>query len=248
MYRCIIIDDELHAIEALERYIDSIEGLTLVERFTDPLKALHAIKLHEPVDLILLDVNMPTINGIDLCKAIRHKTNKLIFTTAHVQFAYDAFEVHADAFLLKPFSVAKFAVTVNRILACAEPKSAADHDDFFFVKSKDEGLRLIKLNYKDIVAVESKQNYVQFHTLSKHILTYMSLSEVMKMLKDHPAFVQLHRSYIIRQDHIESIYGNQLKMTNGMKLTVGDQYKKEFSAFLAQKMIKAGKKNRPSLD
>lgn len=248
MYKCIIIDDEPRAVAALEKYIDAMEELTLIDSFTDPLKALNAIREREPVDLILLDVDMPTINGIDLSKEIRHKTNKLIFTTAHSQYAYDAFEVQADAFLLKPFPMAKFAITVSRVLANAEPRKNTDDEDFFFVKSKEEGLRLVKLNYKDIIAIESKQNYVQFYTHTKNVITYMSLNEVMKILKDHSAFVQLHRSYIIRQDHIESIDGNQVKMINGIQLTVGDQFRRDFNIFITQKMIKAGKKNRPSLD
>lgn len=244
MYKCIIIDDEPHAIEGLKKYIDSVPELTLVQSYTDPLKALKSITEGEPVDLILLDVDMPKITGIELSKVIRNKTAKLIFTTAHTKYAYDAFEADADAYLLKPYTLGKFVITINKLFPEKQQAEAnAEREDFFFVKSKEENHKIIKIKYKEVVAVESKLNYVMIHTPTRQILTYMSLTEMAKILNNGDDFIQLHRSFIVKKDHIESIDGNTIKMVNGVQITVGDHYRKEFADFINTRLIKAGKKN-----
>lgn len=244
MYKCIIIDDEQHAIDGLKKYIDSVPELTLVQSYTDPLKALKSITEGDAVDLILMDVDMPKITGIELSKAIRSKTAKLIFTTAHTKYAYDAFEADADAFLLKPYTLGKFVITINKLFPGErQVDSALEKEDFFFVKSKEESPKIIKIKYKDVVAVESKLNYVMIHTPVKNILTYMSLTEMAKILNNNDDFIQLHRSFIVRKDHMESIDGNTIKMINGIQITVGDHYRKDFTDFINLRLIKAGKKN-----
>lgn len=70
----------------------------------------------------------------------------------------------------------------------------------------------------------------------------MSLTEMMKLFKGIPDFVQLHRSFLIRQSEIESINGNLVKLSNGIEITVGEYFRKEFNAFVTHKLIKAGKK------
>lgn len=246
MYRCIIIDDEPQAIEGLKEYISSVAELSIVGTYTDPLLALKEIVRDEPVDLIFLDVDMPKINGIELAREIRSKANKLVFTTAHTKYAYEAFEANADAYLLKPYSLGKFIITINKLFGVKlastdEMVHKPVQKDFFFVKSREDDLKILKILYADIVAVESKQNYIMIYTLSKKILTYMSLTEIGKILNTKPGFMQLHRSFIISLDQIETIDGSLVKMTNGIRIAVGDTYRKEFNGFVADRLIKTGK-------
>jgi DNA-binding LytR/AlgR family response regulator len=242
MYRCIIIDDEPHALEGLKKYIASMPQLILRASYLDPLVALREISENEAVDLIFLDVDMPKINGIELAKEIKAKTHKLIFTTAHTKYAFEAFEAQADAYLLKPYSIGKFILTIHRIFPEGLVEKKVMPDDFFFVKSKEENLRMTKVKYSDIIAVESRRNDILIHTLNKKVLTYMSLTEINKILQDIPGFVQLNRSFIIKQDQIETINGNQIKLVNGLELTIGEHFRKDFNAFVAKKLLKAGKK------
>lgn len=195
---CIIIDDEPHAIEGLKRYIASIPAIELIETYTDPVKAMMEISNRDVVDLVLLDVDMPGITGIELGESLRPKADKLVFTTAHSKYAYEAFQIDADDFLLKPYSLAKFLKTVHKLFP-QKPEliERIDSNDYIFVKSKEDNLRLIKIRYKDIVAIESKLNYVQIHTLDKSVTTYMSLSEMAKKLSQFDWFMQFQRSFII---------------------------------------------------
>ncbi|TDQ06480.1 LytR/AlgR family response regulator transcription factor [Pedobacter metabolipauper] len=243
MLRCIVIDDEDHAVKGLEKYISTVSRLELVKSYTDPLKALVEILAGDPVDLILLDVDMPQISGLELSKEIRRKTNKLVFTTGFTKYAYDAFESDADAYLLKPYSLGKFLITINKLFPEQEESDAQkSKDDFFFVKSKDDNLKILKIRYEDVIAVESKMNYIMIHTPEKNVLTYMSLTEISKLLSALPEFIQFQRSFILNQNHIDSIDGNTIKMNKGIEITVGDHYRKDFASFVAGKLIKAGKK------
>src|SRR5476651_1818024 len=106
LHKCIIIDDDDYAIEGLKNYVNSVPGLVLEKYYNDPVQALIDITAGEKVDLILLDINMPGINGLELSYQIRQKTNKLVFTTSYAQYGYDAFEASADAYLLKPYTLA----------------------------------------------------------------------------------------------------------------------------------------------
>ena len=243
-YKCIIIDDEAHSIEGLKKYIELIPSLILVKCYTDPLQALLELSGAERVDLILMDISMPHITGIELSKQVREKTDKLIFTTAHTKYGYEAFEVSADAYLLKPYSITKFASTIAKLFP-PKPEIEEDKnqfDDYFFVKNKDENHKLIKVRYKDVIAVESQQNYVMIYTVKQKILTYMSLTEIANILGQFPDFVKYHRSFILNKEHIDSIIGNTLRMANGVQITVGENFRKDFTAFMEKKLLKAGRK------
>jgi len=198
----------------------------------------------EMIDLILLDIEMPRISGIELSREIRKKTKKLIFTTAHTRYGYEAFEADADAYLLKPYSLSKFAATITKLFPeeIIQPDHVKTTSDFFFVKNKEDNLKMVKIKYGDIIAIESKQNYVLIHTQHKKILAYMSLKEIARMV-DLPNFAQFQRSFILCKDHIDYIYGNTIKMINGLEITVGEYYRKDFTAFMSAKLIKAGRKN-----
>jgi len=243
-YNCIIIDDDHYAIEGLKRYIALIPSLILMDAYTDPVKALMELSEAERIDLILMDIDMPHMTGIELSKTLRAKTRKLIFTTAHTQYGYEAFEVEADAYLLKPYSFSKFAATISRLFASGvdTPNEFRPNDDYFFVKNKEENHKLVKIHFTDVVTVESKQNYVMIHTVNKHVLTYMSLTEIGGILEQFPDFVKYHRSFIINRRHIESVTGNMLKMSNGSQIMVGDNFRKNFLTFLDAKLLKASRK------
>lgn len=245
MYSCIIIDDEPYAIEGLKKYISNFKGLEVVNSFTDPFLALQVIQSADPVDLILLDIDMPKINGIELSRSLRNKTNKLVFTTGHTKYGYDAFKVDADDYLLKPYTLGEFLLSMNKLFpeemheGSAELNNEVDMKRSFLVKSKDDNLRMLNVKFEDIIAVESKMNYVMIHTKSQNITTYMTLSEIYDTLSQYPGFMKFQRSFIIAEDHIESITGNTIKMVNGSKITVGDYYRKNFVEFVKSKLIKS---------
>lgn len=238
-YKCIIIDDEPYAVAWLENYVNSIPYLNHMKSYTEPLKAIAELANGEPIDLVLLDINMPLITGLDVSRKIRSKVDKLVFTTAYSEFGYEAFEVDADGYLLKPYTLSKFAATIAKVFPNEKSHFKISMDaDYFFTKNNEDGYKIVKIKYRDIVAVESKQNYVIIHTQMQKVKTHISLTEMTKILEPFPWFAQLQRSFIVGLDHIVFIYGNTVRMATGLEITVGDFYRKNFSDFLGEKMIK----------
>jgi len=236
MIECVIIDDEQEAIEDITGYIEKIPNLHLYRSFSSPLDALNFIRTADrPLDLVFLDVDMPLISGIELSKLIREKVKKLIFTTAHSKYALDAFEIDADGFLLKPFSFLKFLSKIEKLFPVhSEQKLIEESKNYIFLKSKEDNLKLIKVNFDEIIAVESLLNYVGVHTSSGKIVTLTSLKEFKDWLVDKPDFLQLHRSFIISTKHIEAIDSNQILLSNGLKIPVGERFRQEFNLFLSK--------------
>ncbi|KQS28508.1 LytTR family DNA-binding domain-containing protein [Pedobacter sp. Leaf194] len=242
--KCIVIDDEIHALNGIKSYIGTLKNLHLVNVFTDPLQALTEIVSGPDVDIIFMDVDMPMISGIELSKAVRHKTAKLVFTTSHSKYAYEAFEMHANAYLLKPYTFARFAETINRLfpqLPSQIHSAVKREEDFFFIRNKNDNNNLIKVRYEAILAVESLQNYVRIYTMNEVIVSYIGLSEIKEILKDFPNFIQAHRSFLISKNHIEKVDGNTVKMQNQLTVNLGSNYRDVVLAFIKGKTIKTGR-------
>lgn len=241
MYKCIIVDDEPHSVEGLINYIERLPNIEIRATYYNPIIALSEILKQPAVDLILMDINMPEMSGIELSKAIRQKTSKLVFTTAHSKHGYEAFEVQADGYLLKPYGFEKFALIIDRLFP--EVEAVQESERFFFIKSGDAGdFKIIKVMFDELIAIESKLNYIQIHTKNNSIMAYMSLSEIGTKLKNIPDLIRFQRSFIVNKARIDHIDGNIIKMDNNLAITVGDYYKKSFAEFVSKNLIRANRK------
>lgn len=237
---CVIIDDEKHAVDLLADYIDSIPNLNLTKYYTDPLKALMDITTEDHIDILFIDVDMPGMTGLDLSQAIRHKTRYLIFTSAHSKYAIDSFGVQANEYLLKPISISRFALTMNRLLKSemnflpAEPKN----EDFFFIKA-DQAQKYIKVNLKDLVAIESLNNYIKLHTVSGVHIVYLTMKELEAKLEGKTSFIRVQRSFIISLDFIDKVEGAFITLNGKLEVPLGTTYRKPFFSYLEGRMLKS---------
>lgn len=93
MLNCVIIDDEQFSIDAIKKYIDLIPRLYVVAIYTDPGTALEQISAENNIHMLFMDINMPNISGLELAHALRSKTQKLVFTTAHSKYAFEAVRI-----------------------------------------------------------------------------------------------------------------------------------------------------------
>jgi DNA-binding LytR/AlgR family response regulator len=246
MLNCIIVDDEQFSVDAIKKYIDMLPRLNVVGVYNDPQRALESVTADNDVDLLFMDIDMPHISGLELAKVLRAKTQKLIFTTAHSKYAFDAFEVDGDAFLLKPFTFAKFSTTINRLFPGDQVKKqqeTEDEKDFFLVKNKDEDLRIVRVRYADVVAFESAHNYIKIYlTNNKAIMAYLTIKDILELLGNRDCFKQFHRAFVISTDCINYIEGNTVKMCNNLSFTVGESYRENFTSFLSQSLLKTSRK------
>lgn len=208
--KCVVIDDEPLARKGLIEYISDIDFLQLAGEFDNPLKAAGLISSGE-VQLLLLDIQMPKITGIDFFKSLQAPP-PVIFTTAYPQYALDGFEVNALDYLVKPVSADRFLKAAMKAKEYYEMREKnakeAAPADYFFIKADN---KLVRLSFDDVLYVEALQNYVTVHTQDKKYMTYLTFKSVEEYL---PAdkFIKVHKSYIVAASKIDSIEGSDIRI------------------------------------
>jgi len=203
MLNCLVVDDEELARGLITSYIHRLDFLTLVADFESPLDAMSVLQ-NQAIDIIFLDIQMPDLKGTNFAKLVP-KTTKIIFTTAYSEYALEGFELNAADYLLKPITFDRFLVAVNKIAAF--PRVTRPMDTIT-VKS---GYDLYKLKYKDIIYIESDNEYVIFHTRSNKVMSYRSLKSLEKKLAP-TMFKRVHRSFIVNKNWVTALKGKDLVM------------------------------------
>lgn len=217
---CLVIDDEPLAREGLAGYVDDLDFLHLVGQCESPLEA-GALLDTQKIDLIFLDVQMPKLNGIDFLKTLRHPP-LVILTTAYPQYALEGYQLDVLDYLLKPITFDRFYQAAGKAkaqwqlqqqarasMAAAPPSDAAPPaatDDHFFIKVEHKYERIA---VRDIRWVEAMQNYVVIHTTQGKYMTLVTLKSVEERLPAN-RFIRPHKSYLVAQDKITSVEGNQI--------------------------------------
>ncbi|MFP3598517.1 LytR/AlgR family response regulator transcription factor [Chryseobacterium sp. SIMBA_029] len=215
MIKAIALDDEILALKIIENYAEKIENLSLEKIFntqTDAQKYLNKF----PVDLIFLDIEMPSKNGMDFYKSIPQNT-KVIFTTAYSEYAVDAFSLNAVDYLLKPFSFERFKSAVEKV------KINPENDSIKHLSIRAD-YKLHKINFDDIQLIEGLDDYIQIH-LKDHskITARSSMKNIMEKLSEKD-FIRVHRSYIVPVDDIKTIVNRNIHIGDFI-IPIGETYK-----------------------
>lgn len=205
----VIIDDEPLARKGLKEYVADTGFLELMGEFDSPLAATDLISSGQ-VQLLLLDIQMPRITGLDYFKSLQQPP-PVIFTTAYPEYALEGFEVNALDYLVKPFSFERFLKAAHKARELYELRERNRQEgaaDFFFIKADN---KLVKILFQEVLYVEALQNYVTIHTPSRKYMTYLTFRAVEDYL---PAdqFLKVHKSYIVAVSAIDSIEGNDIRI------------------------------------
>jgi len=225
MLKIVIIDDAPKAIKLLENYIGRVAFLNCLASFRNPIEGLDYIQ-NQHVDLVLLDINMPKLSGISLAKII-NPTMNIIFTTAYSEHAVESYNLNAIDYLLKPITFDRFLKAVTKVQA--NKKTKTDRRKGSKSISVKSGYVLHRINLDDILYLEKDANYMTYHTIEKKILARESVSETLEKLSSD--FIQIHKSYIIPIDKIESVDSNHIVIKDS-KLPIGKNYKENLMRFL----------------
>ena len=233
-YRCLIVDDEPIAQQILEKYICQVEVLELVGICSNAFEALNY--LHQnPVDILLLDIKMPTLSGLEMLKTL-HQAPKVILTTAFSEFGVESYEYGIVDYLLKPISFERFLKAVNKIILTENPAANVQQSQdgvpplssFIFFKADK---KIHKYYFKDILFIEGSGNYVKIHAVQgPPLLVLDKLSDLVEKLPKQQ-FVRVHKSYIVNVSHIERIEGNSISI-RGTGIPLSGTYKPGLDSIL----------------
>lgn len=222
MINSIAIDDEPIALEILEGYCKDLDFLKLDRTFTQVTEAAKYLEKY-PVDLIFLDIHMPSISGIDFYKGLAQNT-MVIFTTAHIEYALEGFNLSAVDYLLKPYSQERFVAAVtkaNDFYTFIHNKT--QKSNHIFVRSEHT---LLKIPVEDIQYIEGLADYLKIHIPdSKPVICRMTMKAILEKL---PAdFRRVHRSYIVPMKKIEGVRSRTINLP-GINIPIGTSYIEEF--------------------
>ncbi len=211
---CIIVDDDKLSCKLLEGYVNKYASLNLLGVFNDPVSARNEIAKQKDVDLILLDVKMPEMDGFDLIGSLDHPPN-IIIVSGGGEFALKAFDFNVVDFLLKPISYARFCKAIDKVLRYFAPKEAnKSGDEEIFIK---KGSSLVKLKLREIVFVEALENYVTLNTNTDKFTIHFTMKAIESQLPSG-VFIRVHRSFIINKSMIQAIKESSLDIMVGHTL------------------------------
>lgn len=238
MIRCLVVDDEQHAIDIIVHYINQTSYLELAGSSTNPVEALQTV-ITENIDLVFLDVQMPELSGIDFIKAINGKA-KVILTTAYSEFAIEGFDLDVVDYLLKPIRFPRFLTAVQKAVKDIGEKEnendTAVDEDYIFVKTESKG-KLLKINLADIEYIEGMKNYVAIYRGGQKTLVYTNLKDLVNHLPARQ-FIRVHKSFIIPINRITGIEGNMILLKNvTATILIGESYKADLMEIIKNKMI-----------
>ena len=230
--KTIAIDDEPLALALVSDYIKKTGFLEMVGVFDNPLDAMDFLNEND-ADLILVDIQMPDLTGIDFIKTFTVPP-KFIFTTAFENYALESYKINAIDYLLKPFSYKEFLVAVQKArnlieLENSTEKTEESNGDFIFLKSE---YKIRKIQLSNILYIEGLKDYIKVY-LQKEKHPILSLNTIKSLEQKLPSdrFMRVHRSYIVNLKKIETIERSRI-IFGDKYIPVSEQYKADFQEFI----------------
>lgn len=231
----VALDDEPLALVLIEKYIQEIQGWELKAAFTDSVEALEFIKSHS-IDLILSDINMPDMSGLEFINALP-KTERplIIFITAYKEHAVESYELDVLDYLVKPVSIERFEKALNKAEEWASLKNSdklnnfSQDKDFLMVYSE---YQLVKLNLAEIIYIQSMGDYVKIHLGNNHkpVMTLERLKNIENKL-GNKGFIRVHRSYVVNKEKITAFQKAKIQLKDDW-VPVSQTYAKKLETLL----------------
>jgi len=232
LMKILIVEDEPLAREILENYVSRTPGLELAASCRNALEAFSMLS-KQHIDLLLLDINMPEINGMELLKTLKDPP-PVIFTTAYPEFAVASYEHNAIDYLLKPIPFERFLKAIGKAknaLQSADAKAllpAPSEPDILFVKSN---AKLVKIEPATLLFVEGLKDYMKLQFESRSLVIYGTMKSMEEQLKKRADFVRVSKSYIVNMRYIREVEGNIIRIQDHA-IPIGNTYVNEIREVL----------------
>ena len=218
----IIVDDNKIARTTMKQLVSQVKDMLLVGECANAMDAYNLLQ-EQPVDIILLDIEMPGMTGLELTKNLGNNKPIIIFTTSKKEYAAEAFELNVADYIVKPVTPARFIQAIDKareILQSNTEEVKMDDDEFIFIRDSNI-VRRLKLD--DILFAEAMGDYVKLLTSQKFFAIHTTLKAVEERLPANK-FIRVHRSYIVAITKIDTIQDGAL-VINGKPVPVADAYR-----------------------
>lgn len=224
MITAIAIDDEPPALKIIENFCGQQDTVNLIKTFTKPNEALKYLRKY-PVDLLFLDIQMPSLSGLNFYKEIE-QVSMVIFTTAFSEYAVEGFNLNAIDYLLKPYTFERFMIAVNKARdfhAFAHQKEKSTQE-YLFIRVD---YSLVKIKIADILFIEGLDDYLQIYLADQRkIVPRMTMKNILSKLPAEE-FIRVHRSFIVPLKRIQQVR-NKMILAGGREIPLGSSYEEDF--------------------
>lgn len=217
---CLIVDDNKLACMALQQLIAQVDDLAFAGECETASEAYNRLRKH-PVDIMLLDIELPDMSGLELLRSLEYKPIVLLIT-AKADYAVEAFELNVADYLVKPVTLRRFVQAIERARVLHEQRknTSGPPTDYVFVRSQNQ---LVKIQLHDILYIQALGDYVTIHTADKRYTVHMTLRSIEEKLPSNQ-FIRIHRSWIAAVGHIDSVEENIARIS-GNPIPIGEQYR-----------------------
>lgn len=220
----IALDDEPLALVLIEKLATQVPDIQLLATFTDTTAAVEFLQKNT-VDLLLSDINMPDVSGLEFVRQLPDERPMIIFLTAHKEYAHEGFDLDVVDYLVKPVSPERFQKAMKkaaaRLVLQGKPEPLHTQETSFFVFSE---YVQVKITITDILFIESMGDYVKIHLAghAKPVLTLERLKNLAARLEKH-GIHRIHRSYLVNLEKIEARQKSQVCVA-GFWIPIGETF------------------------
>ncbi|MFA6249615.1 MAG: LytTR family DNA-binding domain-containing protein [Mucilaginibacter sp.] len=219
LIRCVVVDDEHPATRLLSGYIKRTPGLELILQTTSALEALGSITKGS-ADLLLLDIQMPEMTGIEMMELLKNNQAKVILTTAYMEYALEGYKYDVIDYLLKPITFDRFLVAVAKAKQRIGALLPQQCSGYLLLRTE---YKIYKTDFSTILYIEGLGDYLIFYLTTGKLLTLERMKNIEQALPGK-CFLRVHKSYIVNIRKID--YFEKCKVViAGQHLPVGDTYK-----------------------
>lgn len=219
--KCVLIDDEPMDLMALSKLMSAYSEVEIVGSFQNSIEAKDFVN-NNKVDILVLDVEMPELNGIDFIKSIKN-VEHVILISSNKTYAADSYDYNVTDYIVKPVQKNRLDQAVDKVKQFDESIKTSSNRDFAFVK---DGTKIIRIDFKEILFIEALADYVQINTTQGRFTVLATMKSMQANLPEDD-FFRIHRSYIVRKDKIRVIEDNMILMET-KNIPISRSSKQEF--------------------
>jgi len=222
--KCLIVDDNTMARTVLRNMVKQIRELEICGEYAAAIDAFNHLQ-KESVDLLLLDVEMPGMSGLELIESLTNPP-LVILITAKTDYAVQGFQLQVVDYLVKPITLPRLLQAVNRAeewkLSDSKSIQSAESKNYFFARINNQ---LIRIDWDDILFLQAMGDYVVIVTPGKKMPVHSTLKALEKKIPEN-RFTRVHRSYIVQVSKIVNLEENSIQINEHL-IPVSERYKSE---------------------
>ena len=222
--KCLIVDDNTMARTVLRNMVKQIRELEICGEYAAAIDAFNHLQ-KESVDLLLLDVEMPGMSGLELIESLSNPP-LVILITAKTDYAVQGFQLQVVDYLVKPITLPRLLQAVNRAeewkLSDSKSIQSAESKNYFFARINNQ---LIRIDWDDILFLQAMGDYVVIVTPGKKMPVHSTLKALEKKIPEN-RFTRVRRSYIVQVSKIVNLEENSIQINEHL-IPVSERYKSE---------------------